>query len=209
MSRLGQQLRECREQRNISQRALSDATGIEQATISRIERGEMSLVSPHLEKLARELRIEILNPLGSNVGPITLEGSLVPVWPQLQTARIALLPHAEQERETMQHIMSTNKHSALTFAMRIQDDSMLPRFRAGDTVVVDPTRQPAVGKFVVAARMGEPGAILAQYASRGVDAEGANVFELTPLNPLYPSNRSDREVVKILGVVVEKRETDL
>jgi SOS-response transcriptional repressor LexA len=209
MSTLGFQLREHRERRNISQRALSDATGIEQATISRIERGEQELVSPHLATLAKFLGIDVLNPLGSNVEPIMLDGGLVPVWSQADVARIARLPNAEQQRETKQHIMSAKKHSSDTFAMTLTDDSMLPRFRRGDIVIVDPKLRPEVGTFVVAASENEPSGIFGQYASRGKDRGGNPLFELMPLNTLYASRRSDEDVLTILGVAVEKIETQL
>ena len=209
MSTLGFQLREHRERRNISQRALSDATGIEQATISRIERGEQELVSPHLATLARFLGIDVLNPLGSNVEPIRLDGDLVPVWSQAEVARYLNLPNAEQQRETKQHIMSARKHSSDTFAMTLTDDSMLPRFKRGDIVIVDRQRLPEVGAFVVAASKGEPAGIFGQYASRGNDGVGNPLFELVPLNTLYASRRSDDGVLTILGVAVEKIETQL
>ena len=209
MSTLGLQLREHRERLNISQRALSDATGIEQATISRIERGEQELVSPHLSTLAGYLGLDVLNPLGSNVEPITLTGGLVPLWSQADVARIIRLPNAEQQRETKQHIMSARKHSSDTFAMTLTDDSMLPRFKRGDIVIVDRKRQPEVGAFVVAATVTEPSGIFGQYASRGRDRVGNTLFELMPLNHLYASRRSDEDVLTILGVAVEKIETQL
>ena len=203
MSKLGLQLREHRERQGLSQRDLHKRTGIEQATISRIERGEMDLVSPHLSAIAQQLGIEVFNPLGSNVEPITLQGSLISVWPQSEIPRIMSLQDAGRENEARNHLMSARKHSPHSFAMVVGDESMLPRFRKGDIAIVDPEVPVEVGRFVVALA-GKETCILAQYASRG-----NRVFELIPLNPLYASRRSDTEPLTIIGVVVEKTETDI
>ncbi len=201
MSMIGRQLRELRLNRGLSQDAVARATGVEQATISLIERGRMELVSPHLAKLARHLGVDLVNPLGENVQRAPVDGARVPVWPQSEAAALAAQSPQEQEKRTNTYMMSAQRHSENAFAMVLTDDSMLHRFRPGDRVIVDPEVPPAPGRYV-AAQMGDsPGAILGQYAARS-----GGVFELLPLNTLYASHRSDQVALRVLGVAVERSE---
>lgn len=90
------------------------------------------------------------------------------------------------------------------FALRIKGDSMLPEFREGDTVIIDPSVDPLPGDYVVA-KNGENEATFKKYRPRGVNEQGQQVFELVPLNEDYPSMRSDMTVVRIIGTMVEHR----
>ena len=209
MSKLGPQLRELRENKGLTQQDLRRATGIEQATISRIERGEVPLVSPHLAPLAQALGLQVINPLGENSEPVALQGTIIPVWPQSETARIFTAPENEREQATHSHTMSYRHHSIRTLGMLLEDDSMEPRFRRGNVIIADPELEIVAGKFVVARRGNEPGAILRQFADRGQDEHGNRLFELLPLNPVYPVLHSQRNALEILGVACELQVVDL
>lgn len=92
--------------------------------------------------------------------------------------------------------------SRWAFALEIDGDSMLPEFRPGDRVVIDPDMAPQPGDFVVA-KNGHQEATFKKYRPRGVDKDGNMVFELVPLNEDYPTMRSDVEHLEIIGVMVE------
>ncbi|KAG1243050.1 hypothetical protein G6F65_022664 [Rhizopus arrhizus] len=77
-------------------------------------------------------------------------------------------------------------------------------FNEGDIVVIDPEVEPLPGDFVVA-KNGEHEATFKKYRPRGVTERGAVVFELVPLNPDYPSLRSDISAIQIIGTMVEHR----
>lgn len=94
------------------------------------------------------------------------------------------------------------------FATRVQGQSMEPGFSEGDILVVDPSKCPIAGSYVVARRTSKEGlteTLFKQYALVGVDAEGREVFELRPLNNIFPTFRSDVVQLEIVGVVVECR----
>lgn len=97
------------------------------------------------------------------------------------------------------------KLSQWTFGLEVEGDSMLPRFRPGDRVIVDPEVAPNPGNFVVA-RNGSNQATLKKYRPRGMDTNGNTVFELVPLNDDYPTLRSDIDHLLVIGVVVELRQ---
>lgn len=81
---------------------------------------------------------------------------------------------------------------------------MLPEFRPGDRVVIDPSMAPNPGDFVVA-KNGHEEATFKKYRPRGRNADGVEVFELVPLNDDYPTLRSDVENLRVIGVMVEHR----
>lgn len=90
------------------------------------------------------------------------------------------------------------------FALRVNGDSMMPEIRPGDVVIVDPGLSPRPGEFVIA-RNGDGDATIKQYRPRGVNDHGVEWFELAPLNPVFPTLRSDKQDIEIIGVVVEHR----
>jgi len=90
------------------------------------------------------------------------------------------------------------------FALTIQGESMLPEFREGDTIIIDPAVRPAPGDFVVA-KNGEEEATFKKYRPRGVNEHGETVIELVPLNEDFPALRSDRTPLQIIGTLVEHR----
>lgn len=91
-----------------------------------------------------------------------------------------------------------------SFALQIKGDSMLPEFKPGDRVIVDPVISPQPGDYVVA-KNGEEEATFKKYRPRGMNERGDVVFELVPLNEDYPSMRSDLTPIRIVGTMVEHR----
>lgn len=94
--------------------------------------------------------------------------------------------------------------SSSSFALEIKGDSMLPDFKPGDRVIIDPDIAPQPGDFVVA-KNGDHEATFKKYRPRGIGPDGKDVFELVPLNEDYPTIRSDTTPVRIVGTMVEHR----
>ncbi|AHN72152.1 S24 family peptidase [Aggregatibacter actinomycetemcomitans] len=103
-------------------------------------------------------------------------------------------------------IPSTVVASEDSFYLRINGDSMKPRFNHGDLVLIDPNITPTPGKFVAAIN-GNDEATFKQYKELGVIAEnGMPHFELVPLNPMYPTLSSLNQEIRIIGVARERIE---
>ena len=81
---------------------------------------------------------------------------------------------------------------------------MLPDFRPGDRVLIDPDVQPRPGDFV-AARNTKQEATFKKYRVRGINESGQEVFELVPLNDDYPTLRSDEHHLCVIGTMIEHR----
>lgn len=93
--------------------------------------------------------------------------------------------------------------------MTVEGRSMEPDFQEGDIIVVNPHKFPNPGDFVVAKRQCQftDGVeySLKKYRPTGYDENGNTVFDLVPLNPDFPTLKSDRDRCSVLGVVVEHR----
>ncbi|HEY0720888.1 MAG TPA: S24 family peptidase [Gammaproteobacteria bacterium] len=95
--------------------------------------------------------------------------------------------------------------SLRAFALLVIGDSMLPSFRQGDIVIIDPAESIRPGD-IVAANFNNKPAILRRYRDRGEDANGNPVFELAPTNDAYPTLVVDSSRPgHIIGPVVEHR----
>lgn len=94
--------------------------------------------------------------------------------------------------------------SRWAFFLEINGDSMLPDFRPGDRVLIDPEVSPRPGDFV-AARNTKQEATFKKYRVRGISESGQEVFELVPLNDNYPVLRSDEHHLTVIGTMLEHR----
>ena len=74
----------------------------------------------------------------------------------------------------------------------------------GDPGADRPGRATPPGDFVVA-KNGEEEATFKKYRPRGYGEDGQEIFELAPLNDDYPTMRSDRQHIQIIGTMVEHR----
>lgn len=94
--------------------------------------------------------------------------------------------------------------SPWAFFLEVDGESMLPEFRPGDRVQIDPEVSPRPGDFV-AARNTDQEATFKKYRVRGIDELGHEIFELVPLNEDYPTVRSDQVHLTIIGTMLEHR----
>jgi SOS-response transcriptional repressor LexA len=82
-----------------------------------------------------------------------------------------------------------------SFALRVQGDSMEPTFPAGCIIIVDPSRQPRNGSYVVVRIEDSSEATFKQYV-----IDGPSQY-LKPLNPRYPIMQVNSDAT-ICGVVI-------
>ena len=190
----------------MSQRKFAEMIGIEQATLSRIENGEMDLFSPHLFKIAKGLKIApqtllgekstvVLAEIGDKRLPL-LAASQVLVWPEISPVQIG--------EEMQKHVLTDVDYSDTAFALTIRGSSMEPDFREGDIVIADPAAKLEPGDLVVAVA-GEEEVVFRKYRPRGLNDQGKEYFVLEPLNTDFEPLRSDLQTVRIVGPMVEHR----
>ncbi|WP_068912688.1 LexA family protein [Acinetobacter sp. WCHAc010034] len=88
------------------------------------------------------------------------------------------------------------------FSLEVSGLSMTPEFNPGDRLVVDASKPPYPGCYVIA-QNGSHEATFKKYRAIGYDEHGRETFELIPLNPDFPTMCSTQQEIRIIGVVVE------
>lgn len=139
-----------------------------------------------------------------NVVPVTMGLRPVPVISSVQAGALRDMESPYPPGAGYAYEYTDQDLSAWAFALDVEGLSMLPDFRPGDRIIVDPDMAPNPGDFVVA-RNGSAQATFKKYRPRGIDAAGNEIFELVPLNEDYPTLRSDTELLSVIGVVTEHR----
>jgi SOS-response transcriptional repressor LexA len=140
----------------------------------------------------------------SNVSPAALGVRQIPLISYVQAGVWTDVVDTYQPGDAEDFLLTDLELSGNAFALEIKGDSMLPEFKAGDRVIIDPVVQPQPGDYVVA-KNGEDEATFKKYRPRGVNEHGDVIFELVPLNEDYPSMRSDVTPIRIVGTMVEHR----
>lgn len=142
--------------------------------------------------------------LDNNVQPAVIGARRVPLINYVQAGSWTGVVDPYQPNDAHDWLMTDLELSDNAFALEIKGDSMLPDFNPGDRVIIDPSVKPQPGDYVVA-KNGEEEATFKKYRLRSINDQGDEVFELVPLNPDYPSIRSDVTPITIVGTMVEVR----
>ena len=198
----GEWVRRKREEAGLSMNQLAKRSGLSEKYIRLLERGERRPKVETLKKLALGLGVpfeEVAEAAGLEVGRV--EKVLVVPWSWIKTwgatevssHGLKVADHASEEHWDWVEVVLTSPRA---FALRVSDDSMEPEFTEGDIIVLDPTRRPTSGSFVVVCN-GRGEAMLRQLKVYG------DKQILCPLNPKYPEIDLTDEY-EIVGVVCQK-----
>lgn len=203
---------EIRRRRKALKWTLEDLAGkvdSDTGNLSRVETGKQGASEDMLRKIASALGCTVADLFAgaegsTNIAPTPMGARRIPLVSYVQAGHMTEVVDSYQAGDGSEWILTDLELSMNAFALKIKGDSMLPEFREGDTVIIDPHVQPLPGDFVVA-KNGENEATFKKYRPRGSNEEGETVFELVPLNEDYPSMRSDIQPVRIIGTMVEHR----
>lgn len=140
----------------------------------------------------------------SNVALAPMGGARIPLISSVQAGVWTEVVDNFSPGDAQDWLMTDQRLSKRAFALEIKGLSMLPEFKPGDRVIIDPDVAPQPGDFVVA-KNGEDEATFKKYRPRGSDASGNAIFELVPLNEDFESIRSDAQPIRVIGTMVEHR----
>ena len=143
-------------------------------------------------------------PFDQNVLPSMIGTRAIPIISAVQAGELKDMEVPYSPGDGFAVEFTTQKLSRWAFGLEVEGDSMLPVFQPGDRIIVDPEISPNPGDYVVA-RNGSNQATFKKYRLRGMDPSGEMIFELVPLNPDYPTLRSDIDHLIVIGVVTEHR----
>ena len=180
--------------------------------ISRLERDLQGFSPQLLSKIADALGVPVAELFSDNQQPMAHQNMelaqpdihRLPVLSYVQ-AGVWTEPNEIREYDgNMAYITTDLELGERAFAIVIQGKSMEPEFVEGDMVLIDPDEPLHPGDFVVA-KNGDEKATFKKYRPRGVGEDGTDIFELSPLNDDFPTLRSDRQHIQIIGTMVEHR----
>lgn len=144
----------------------------------------------------------------SNAVNVAVGTTRVPLISYVQAGDLTEIMDDHAPGAAAEYLLTDLPVSKYTFALEIRGTSMLPEFKEGDRVIIDPAVRPQPGDFVAAKSVDHHGhgeATFKKYRPRGLNDRGQEVFELSPLNDDFPSLRSDSTPLEIIGTMVEHR----
>ncbi|OAQ21012.1 LexA family protein [Thermosulfurimonas dismutans] len=198
----GEWVRRKREEAGLSINQLAKRSGLSEKYIRLLERGERKPKVETLKKLALGLGVpfeEVAEAAGLEVRRVekvpVVPWSWIKTWgaTELSSHGLKVADRASEEHWDWVEVIPASPRA---FALRVNDDSMEPEFTEEDIIVVDPTRRPISGSYVVACN-GRGEAVLRQLKVYG------DKRILRPLNPKYPEIELTDEH-EIVGVVCQK-----
>lgn len=197
-----------------TQAALARRSGVGQTTIGRILRGEVNPASENVKRLADALGVSLATLFEEDASrqteTPTLSGQGVTIAPGVQLRRVPLISWAqvgswaEAVRTSLakdtQGMECPRACGPRTFALRVDGESMEPKYQHGDIIYVDPDAPVAHGKDVIVMLPGRN-----EVMFRALLIEGDQRF-VKSLNPNWPGPKifplgAD---ARIIGVVIGK-----
>lgn len=208
-----ERIRELRKKHGLTQQKLGELIGVKKSSISQWENDEHSPSGDNLAQLSKVFGVSAHwlatgkgSPELSNVEPAVIpQGNRVPILSYVQAGNWReMCEQATAFDGNVEYVSAGGEIGPYGFGLWLRGDSMVPLFKEGDLIIVDPDESPQPGDYVVA-KNGSDEATFKKYRPRGIDESGQEVFELVPLNDDYPTMHSDRQHIQIIGVMVEHR----
>jgi len=143
--------------------------------------------------------------LGVNGSP--LEQKLIPLvsWTIVGSANNAKNIRSAKTSEGF--IVGDTSLGPRSFALRVENDCMFPRFQPGDIIICDPSAPVEPGEFVIAKVEDNESPVLMMHRPHDVRCGDNEKFERVPLNKDYPTISFDEShSTTILAKVVRRIE---
>lgn len=208
-----ERIKELRKKQGLTQQKLGELIGANRASISQWESGDVSPSADYLVALAKVFGVSAHwlstgkgSPELSNVEPAMIpKGTRIPVLSYVQAGQWReMCEQATTFDGNVEYVTAGGAVGPCGFGLWVRGDSMMPQFKEGDLLIVDPDETPRPGDFVVA-RNGSNEATFKKYRARGEYENGQPRFELVPLNEDHETLSTDHTPICIIGVVVEHR----
>lgn len=195
--KFGQRLRAARDNASKKQPEVAEAFGITVQAVSGWERGATRPEPDKLVRLADLYGVTLDTLMGASNNHRRKSDS-VPVISYIQAG--AWTEHTAY-RSGDRHVSTDMPVSTDAFALEITGPSMLPRFRPGDIVIIDPQLDPEPGDFVAAKLQDEEETTFKEYR---IKSHNPKVIELHALSEAHGFHvLSDERPGRIIGPMVE------
>lgn len=209
METLGSRLKTLRKTKKLTQQQIADAIGVSKTSVIYWERGDNLPKHESLTTLATVLGVEtdyLLYGKGTYViepnvsSPIPLAGRLIPVISWVQAGAWTTVDSVPAGTQFEEWLPPNPKCGKNGYGLQVVGESMLPDFRPGDKIYVNPDFQPSelkTGDLVIVSCEGDREATFKKLI-----IESGNMY-LQPLNPDWPVKTIPLEDgCKLVGKVV-------
>lgn len=196
-------LKRLREAKGLFQKDVASAIGVDRTTYVKYERGDSEPSFQILEKLADYFNVSVDYLLGRD-NASSLPQSTNGVWiPVLGRVAAGIPIEAIEDIDDYEEISSDVAKTGEFFALKIQGDSMEPRIKTGDVVIVKQQPDCDSGDIAVVLVNGSD-ATVKRIKKR---PEGIMLIPTNPAyEPMFYSNEDIKKLpVRIIGKVVELR----
>ncbi len=199
---LGQRIKLRRKELELSQVRLGEMAGLDQTVISKLERGDVQETA-RIAELAEALECDALW-LSQGRGSPEPRNAAAELHEVAYRGKVPLISYVAagswsdavdnfapgSADEWIDTTVPVKRH---TYALRVEGDSMEPRFPSGAVLIVEPEAEPKNGSFVIVRQNGSD-ATFKQLIHDG------GVWYLKPVNPRYPIMQLGSDAV-LCGVV--------
>lgn len=184
-TRLGERLRELRENKRLKQNEIAAQLGISKQLVNHWEHGRSWPSLEHLARLSRLYESSVDYIIGRDDGTSCVV--------QAKTATRVFSPDdlapwfANEALQTRNFIAPVKPHSANSIAFYVSDRAMVPSFEPGDLVIVDPEVPAQPGDCVAVSLPQEKAFLFRRFRPEREDLKLEAPFSLRPDNPDYPT----------------------
>lgn len=209
METLGSRLKTLRKKKKLTQQQIAEAIGVSKTSVIYWEKDDNVPKHESLTALAAVLAVDtnyLLYGKGnaiveSNVStPIPLAGRLIPVISWVQAGSWTTVDSVPEGTQFDEWLPPNPKCGKNGYGLEVVGESMLPDFRPGDKIYVNPDFQPnelKTGDLVIMSCEGE-----AEATFKKLIVESGNMY-LQPLNPDWPEKTMPLvDGCKLVGKVV-------
>lgn len=204
MSRIDTQLlKQLRKSKSMTQDAVAKHLNIGRTAYTKIENGVQEIDTDALAKLANlfSVSIDYLLGIATEAAQPIPQGVKIPVLGRV----VAGIPiEAVTDILDYEEIPAAMAASGEYFALRVQGDSMAPRIKEGDVVIVRRQQEVENGEVAIVLVNGNEATIKeVQFSQFGITLVAWNPSVYTP--HFYPMDEVESLPLRILGKVVELR----
>lgn len=204
MSRIDTQLlKQLRKSKSMTQDAVAKHLNIGRTAYTKIENGVQEIDTDALAKLANlfSVSIDYLLGIATEAAQPIPQGVKIPVLGRV----VAGIPiEAVTDILDYEEIPAAMAASGEYFALRVQGDSMAPRIKEGDVVIVRRQEEVENGEVAIVLVNGNEATIKeVQFSQFGITLVAWNPSVYTP--HFYPMDEVESLPLRILGKVVELR----
>lgn len=204
---IGKRILEARKAKGLTLKALGElAGGLKQTRLTNWEQGVRTPGPEEIKLLARALDVSPAYLMCLSDEQLLKEAKspsqLIPLLDYRQACEAKLHTAAEVSFDKILISISTTllpELSSDAFALKINDDSMIPEIRMHDILVIDPFAMLMPGDYVVVKICDKLEAIICQYKKLSFTS---SEFELLTLNPHWPDIKIHQDIdIQIIGKV--------